>query len=332
MSARSETNHSSYAAAPACEEDPLVLRHPGGLRGGHAGDDETGGEVDLEVGAQQLGVRRGDGAVGLVDGGQLLGGVRRGHPGVLVVRGHLGQPGPQLGDRAPVLLGGLALLAAQRRLHQRVHVDRDAQAGRGLRLVVGLPLGADDPVRADGGFLLRPVRLDPGLLRRGQGGTGLGAADQDDLGVPVDDRAAGLVDEHLTGVAAVAGGDDRAAGLDLQPTGHLGGQVAVGPRRGGHGEHRVDLREQCLARAAVLGGGAQCPGGQLGRVEHRGEVGGALHGLADPHDHRRAGVEHADRCAGAAPAAGRPAPPARRRRRAARRDGPPSRSAPPRRS
>ncbi len=272
-------------------EDPALLRHARGLRRGDAGDDEAGGQVDLQVGAHQLGVGVAHRAVVGGDRGQLVGRAGGGVPGVRVGGGGHREPGPQAGQQAPVL--GLVTPggAAQRRLHQRVGVDRGSQPHCCLGLVVGGPVEPDDPVGGAAVGLPGPVgRLAAGLQRR-HGRAGLGAADQHHVGGAVDDLLGRVVDGELAAVAAVRRGLHGSGPLGADQRSDPAGLVGVGPRGARHGVDQVGSGEQVGARAAVRERGAQRVDRQPGRLAGVGEVGVALHDLAHPDDDGGAGVE-----------------------------------------
>ena len=77
------------------QEDPAVLVDPGRLGRGRAAQDQPAGEVDGEVGAEQLAVGRGDHPVVRRDGRELLGRARARLPGVRVAGRDLREARPQ---------------------------------------------------------------------------------------------------------------------------------------------------------------------------------------------------------------------------------------------
>ena len=129
----------------------------------------------------------------------------------------------------------------------------------------------------------------PAFCSGGRVGAGFGPADQHaPRARAVDDGLAGLVDQHLSGVAAVRGGHHRSRVARAELVGDRAAGVAVGPGRARHRVDRVGRRAaasatpassaaRLRARAASAAGSSACA-----------RSGTALDDLTDADQHRAA--------------------------------------------
>ena len=272
-------------------EDPAVARHACGLRRLGAAQDQRRRLIDLDVRGHQLEVGRSDGPVG----GRGLDQLRRRpflrQPRVRVGRGDLGEARPQRSQPAHVPVGIGPTARPDRRLEQRVVVDRCHQPDRHLRLAGRCAVGAEHARRLDVAGLLGPRGPRARALESEHRSHRLCAGDHCDIELPVRDRARGVTHQSLRAVTAEQRRANRLARDDAQRRGDQRRLVAIGPARGRHVAHRVRAPQQPVARPAVVAGAAHGLDGQPDRVEVA--VARPLHDLAGADDDRGTGVEAA---------------------------------------